>query len=289
MLNKFLDPKNDLAFRRIFGTEKNKDILIHFLNDMFGRTTDPIEKVSFLKPQQEPEIDAQRVSIVDVLCEDTLGNRFIIEMQVAKEKGFAKRAQYYAAKAYITQREKGIEYRDLKEVTLLSIANFVLFPDKPNYLSHHVILDQNSLERDLKDFSFSFLELPKFKKTQQQLVTMTEKWAYFFKHAEATHEKEIPQLVGNDLILGRAYEELNRFGWSADELWNYDRADMKRSADEAVLEAALEDGIAIGEVKGKKETLILMVKNLHKEGVSIELIQKTTDLSLKEIHAILDF
>ena len=107
MLGKFLDPKNDLAFRRIFGTERNKDILIHFLNDIFGRTTDPIEEVTFLKETQPPEIQSQRVSIVDILYEDTLHNRFIIEMQVAKEKGFAKRAQYYAAKTYIEQREKG--------------------------------------------------------------------------------------------------------------------------------------------------------------------------------------
>ena len=68
------------------------------------------------------------------------------------------------------------------------------------------MLDKKTLEQDLKDFSFSFLELPKFKKTQQQLITMTEKWAYFFKHAAETSEAEIPQLVGDDLILGIDHE-----------------------------------------------------------------------------------
>jgi predicted transposase/invertase (TIGR01784 family) len=286
MFTKFLDPKNDLAFRRIFGTEKNRDILIHFLNDIFGRTTDPIESVTFLKEMQAPEIQAQRVSIVDILCVDTLGNHFIIEMQVAKETGFAKRAQYYAAKTYIEQRAKGIEYQDLKEVTLLSIANFVLFPDKPTYLSHHVMLDKDSLERDLKDFSFSFLELPKFKKKFDQLITMTEKWAYFFKHASDTSEKDIAKLVGDDLILGRAYEELNRFGWTPAELREYDSVDMKRSADKAVLQAAIEDGIEIGKIKGKSEGKIEIAQRMIDKGIPLEEVSELAGLSIEELHKL---
>ena len=76
-MGKFLDPKNELAFIRIFGSEKNKDILIHFLNDIFANQTSPIINVTFLKMVQEPEIASQRVSIVDVLCEASNGDRFI--------------------------------------------------------------------------------------------------------------------------------------------------------------------------------------------------------------------
>ena len=96
MLSKFLDPKNDVAFRKIFGTEKNKDILIHFLNDMITfKEKGPIKEVTFLKTIQDPETAAQKTSIVDILCKDKKGNTYIVEMQVAKEKGFEKRAQYY--------------------------------------------------------------------------------------------------------------------------------------------------------------------------------------------------
>jgi predicted transposase/invertase (TIGR01784 family) len=295
MLSKFLDPKNDLAFRRIFGTERNKDILVHFLNDIFGRSIDPIEQVTFLREMQAPEVQSQRVSIVDILCQDTEGNRFIVEMQVAREPGFEKRAQYYAAKTYIEQREKGVKYQDLKEVTLLSIADFVLFPNKPAYLSHHVILDKNSMERDLKDFSFSFLELPKFHKTKEQLITMTEKWTYFFKHAAETTEADLLSVVGNDMILERAYEELNRFGWTTEELREYDAIDMKQCADEAILQGARAEGMAEGMAKGmaegmaegKRETLIALVKKLHLQGVSSGTIQAATELSLSEIQAVL--
>jgi predicted transposase/invertase (TIGR01784 family) len=281
MLSKFLDPKNDLAFRRIFGTERNKDILIHFLNDIFGRTSDPIETVSFLPSAQLPQIAAQRMSIVDILCKDTLGNRFIIEMQVAKERGFEKRAQYYAAKTYIQQREQGADYQYLKEVIFLSIMDFVLFPDKLSYLSHHVILDKDSLEHDLKDFSFSFLELPKFKKEKEQLITMTEKWAYFFKHADETAESDLKQIISDAPILERAYEELNRFSWSAAELLDYDRADMKQSADKAVLDAARDDAKIEGKIEGKMERNTEIAKLMLAKRRSLEEIAEFTELSIE--------
>ncbi|GFT61890.1 putative transposase [Nephila pilipes] len=102
--SKFLDPKNDISFKRIFGTEKNKDILIHFLNDILGFTgKNEIKDIEFLSTIQASDIVAKKQSIVDVLCRDENGLQVIVEMQVAKTKGFEKRAQYYAAKAYSRQ------------------------------------------------------------------------------------------------------------------------------------------------------------------------------------------
>ena len=131
MLYKFLDPKNDIAFKKIFGTEKNKDILIHFLNDMIKfKEKGHIINVTFLKTVQDPETAAKKTSIVDILCRDEKGHTYIVEMQVAKEKGFEKRAQYYASKAYISQSHIGGEYHDLKEVIFLAISDFIMFPHK---------------------------------------------------------------------------------------------------------------------------------------------------------------
>src|SRR5216683_2359883 len=111
MFTKFLDPKNDVAFKKIFGTEKNKDILIHFLNDMVTfREKSPIQDVTFLKTIQDPEVAAKKTSVVDILCRDEKGNQYIVEMQVAKEKGFEKRALYYASKAYVSQMVKRGQY-----------------------------------------------------------------------------------------------------------------------------------------------------------------------------------
>ena len=92
LLGKFLDPKNDIAFKKIFGTEKNKDILIHFLNDVLTfKEHGHIVEVNFLKTIQDPETAAKKTSIVDILCKDQNGNIYIVEMQVAKEKGFEKK------------------------------------------------------------------------------------------------------------------------------------------------------------------------------------------------------
>ncbi len=92
-LSKFLDPKLDLTFKKIFGTEKNKNILIHFLNDILGFTgVNAIQDVEFLSTIMNPEIASDKQSIVDVLCKDSLGNRYIAEMQLARDKGFEKRS-----------------------------------------------------------------------------------------------------------------------------------------------------------------------------------------------------
>jgi predicted transposase/invertase (TIGR01784 family) len=101
MLTKLLDPKNDVAFQKIFGSEQHKSVLIHFINDILEFKGDKkIEQVEFLKTIQDPDIAIKKQSVVDVLCKDLRGTQYIIEMQVAKTRGFEQRAQYYAAKAY---------------------------------------------------------------------------------------------------------------------------------------------------------------------------------------------
>ena len=274
MFGKFLAPKNDLAFKRVFGTERNRDILIHFVNDIFDLSKNPVEEVTFLETNQNPRIAAERSSSVDILCRDHKGNRFIVEMQVAYDSSFEKRAQYYAAKTYIEQRDRGIEYKDLKQVTFLAITNFTIFSQKQGYLSHHHILDTRTSERDLKDFSFSFLQLPQFNKTKDELKTILDKWAYFFKHVDETKEEDLDQIIGQDLILRRAYEELNRFSWSKGDLRTYDSVDMKTSADKT----RYEDGIG----DGKKE----VAKKLLERGVSPKDIMDITGLSPEEIESL---
>lgn len=288
MISKFLDPKNDVAFKKIFGTEKNKDILIHFLNDMITfKERGPIKEVTFLKTIQDPETAAKKTSIVDILCKDNKGNQYIVEMQVAKEKGFEKRAQYYASKAYISQAHAGGEYHNLKEVIFLAISDFVMFPNKKGFKSDHVILDKDSYENDLRDFSFTFLELPKFNKDINELSNIIEKWMYFFKHAEETSEQDLHKIIGHDEIIERAYEELNRFSWNEEELLTYDQAEKYEGAYLASMAQKYDEGLTAGVEKGKKEgreeEKILMVKAFFSQGVDIETISKATGLPKEEI------
>ncbi|WP_264703621.1 Rpn family recombination-promoting nuclease/putative transposase [Wolbachia endosymbiont (group A) of Volucella inflata] len=292
-LSKFLDVRNDVAFKKIFGTEKNKDILIHFLNDIIGFTgKNQIKDIEFLSTIQDPDIAAKKQSIVDVLCKDENGVQVIVEMQVAKTKGFEKRAQYYAAKAYSRQADKGDQYHNLKEIIFIAIADCVLFPNKSEYKSKHTIRDEDTNEHDLKDFYFIFIELPKFPKNKEdQLENIVEKWVYFFRYADETSEEELEKIIGSDLIIKKAYEELNRFNWSEKEFIAYEQ-EIKRILDEqAVLAQKLDDatekgreeGILIGHEKGRKEEKIAVAKNLLKAGVSIDIIAQTTGLTANEI------
>ena len=287
MFSKYLDPKNDVAFKRIFGTEKNKDILIHFLNDMITfKENGRIVSVTFIKTNQDPETVAKKTSIVDILCKDEKGNHYIVEMQVAKEKGFEKRAQYYASKAYLSQANAGGAYHDLKEVIFLAIADFVMFPQKPAYKSDHVILDKESHENDLKDFSFTFLELPKFNKDIDHLANMTEKWAYFFKHTESISLEDTLKLIGNDEIIEKAYKQLERFSWNDVELLTYDQAEKYEGAYKASMAQKFDEGFDKGTLEGMIQEKINTVQNMLKSRFSITDISNVTGLSESEISKI---
>ena len=252
-VNKFLDPKNNYAFQRIFGTEKNKDILIQFLNDVLVCAhRSPVVDVTFLKTIQDPDIAAQKVSIVDILCKDQSGHSYVVEMQIAHDKGFEKRAQYYAAKAYTSQLLAGGKYHDLKEVVFLAIADFIMFPDKTAYKSDHLILDRLTHDHDLKDFSFTFLELPKFNKSFDELENSTDQWMYFFKHAPETHEDDLDRLTIYP-AMERAYGELNRFSWSPQELRTYDQIEKYENVYNAALEYQFDKGVEKGMEKGMEK------------------------------------
>jgi predicted transposase/invertase (TIGR01784 family) len=261
-ITKFLDPKNDVAFRRIFGSEKNKDILIHFINDILElKDRDKIKEITFLPTIAVPEIAAKKQSVVDVLCKDENGVQLIIEMQVAPQEGFEKRAQYYAAKAYSRQlnkgKKEGARYIDLKAVIFIAISDNIIFKDKIFYKSDHIILDKESYSHDLKDFSFTFIELPKFKITDINLLTnIVEKWCFFFKNADKTSEADLRKLIGSDNVIERAYEELNQFNWTEDELLTYEQ-ETKRIMDNQAAEDyktnQIKQQIVEAEEKGKAE------------------------------------
>ena len=275
--SKLLNPKNDVVFKKLFGTEKNQDILINFINSIVKGKN--VKSVQFMKTQQDIAIVTQKQSIVDVLCKDQDNSQYIIEMQVAKQKGFIKRAQYYAAKAYSNQIQIGDEYTKLNEIIFIAITDFVMFPEKKEFLSNHVILDKETKTHDLKDFSFTFLELPKFNKKENELKDNAEKWFYFFKNAENISNEEMKDLIENDQTLQKAFGELNSFNWTKEELEAYE-ARIKIDTDlKAIEQQMIDDAKEKGKVEEKKE----IAKRLLKEGFDISTISKITKLTKDEI------
>ncbi|KAJ6644922.1 Serine recombinase PinE [Pseudolycoriella hygida] len=224
-----------------------------------------VTEITFLKTIQDPEIAAYKQSIVDVLCKDKQGTQFIVEMQISKHKGFEKRAQFYAAKAYSQQiikedeeHKKMAVYAKLRGVIFLAIADFIMFPEKKDWKSSHRLLDTKTYDNDLKDFHFIFIELTKFNKTIKELENIQAKWAYFFKHAHESTLEEMEHLIGKDIIIKKAFQAIDQASWSEEELRTYDKLVKTELDNLAVEQQKIEDaqargkaeGMQIGEAKG---------------------------------------
>ena len=279
----FTDPKNDVAFRKIFGNDNKKEILISFLNAVLKLAGDKqITWIEILNPYQLPRIVVSKASILDIKARDKAGNTYIIEMQISDKNGLDKRIVYYTAKGFVSQLGVGEDYYKLKPVIFIGILNFdYLKGDK--YLSRHLILDADTQEHKLKDLEFNFIELTKFNKTELELHTMVEKWIYFIKNA-----KELSVIPSNvaDKGLEEAYKEADRHNWSKQELEDYEYASMRETDEKARIMFAEEQAEARGEARGEIEGKIEDVLNCIKLGLSNDMIQSITGLSLEEIEKI---
>jgi len=184
----FADPKTDFAFKRIFGSEEHKDVLVAFLNNMLD-LDEPhrIVGVQLLPPEQRPPVAELKLSIVDVKCTDAHGVTYVVEMQVLQVEGFEKRVVYNVAKAYVNQIARGDGYPHLNDVVGITICDFVIWPDtegpKLPMLSRWRMTEQQTGAKGPGQIQLVFLELPKYD-TSRQPQTMVEKWAYFFREAD---------------------------------------------------------------------------------------------------------
>lgn len=217
----FADIKNDVAFRKIFGNKKKTQILISFLNAVLqleGKRR--IVAVKIENPYQFPRIAGEKSSIIDVRATEDSGRQFVVEMQVAESDGFDKRVQYYASRDYSMQITSGEDYIKLKPTVFVGILNFSFFAGT-DYLCYHSLLDEKTYENKLKDIRFAFIELPKFKKKEQELKTLIDKWTYFIKNAPKL--EVIPDNV-DDEGLREAYLDADKHKWKKAELIAYDNA-----------------------------------------------------------------
>ncbi len=277
---KFVDVKNDVAFRKIFGNEKKKIILISFLNavlDLHDKLR--INDITFVNPFQLPRIAGEKATIIDVKATDGNGSTFIVEMQVAEPEGLDKLALYYSSKDYASQINSGDDYPKLRPVYFIGILNFKYFSTK-SFFSKHLIIEESTGECFLKDLQFRFIELPKFKKKANELKSIIEKWTFFIKNAR--NLDLIPDDV-DDEGLKEAYNEAAEFSWTDKEYDAYIYAGMREQdakgiislAEKRASEKALEKGIEIG----IEEVAI----NMLKQGMDIELVSKFTNFSIARI------
>jgi len=268
----FVDVKNDIAFRKIFSDENKTEILISFLNAVLNLSgKNRIQAITINNPFQLPILPNYKASILDVRAKDFKGNTFIIEMQVADLLGMDKRLLYYTSKEYSQQIVSGDKYTELNPVIFIGIFDFN-FTSGSHYFSHHAICNVETNEQVVRDMNFYFIELPKFFKTQDQLMTIIDKWIYFIKEAENLNV--IPQNL-NDAGLQEAYQYANRNTWSKEELDAYIYAGIR--------EQDLRGRSELAELKREKLVRTQMAKKMKNNDEPISKITDYTGLSEEEI------
>jgi len=268
----FLDPTNDFVFKRIFGNEKKKEILISFLNSILRlRGEREINDVTLLNPTQAPHIKGAKETILDVRCHDQRGNNYIVEMQVLGQAFFDKRVLYYVSKAYSNQLDKGEGYHTLTPVIFLGILQFN-FTQSSRCISTHMIHDIETKEQVFRDFRFTLAELPKFNKSEEALESIEDKWLYFLKQAKQL--TAIPAIIQEQAIKD-AFDIANESNWDKKELEMYEKRAMYVQ-DEAQrvnfgyqkgIKQGIEKGIEKGKVEGKAEGIKEGIEQGKIEGI----------------------
>lgn len=260
---KFADVKNDVAFRKIFGNENKKEVLISFLNAIldFGEKHKIID-VTILNPYQLPKFRDGKATIIDVKARDQSGREFIVEMQVADALVFSKRVLDYTSQGYVSQIERGEFYDKLNPTIFIGILDFEISKN-PKYICRHRILDVETGERIMEDMEFNCIELPKFNVTRKDLKTLVEKWVFFIKEAE--NLEVIPAEI-DDPGLITAFKEANIQTWSKDEIDADDYAGLRATEDRLRLEKAKSDA--------RKDVQIKMARQMKQDNIAREIIKK---------------
>ena len=284
------DPRNDHAFRRVFGDPRRAHVLRHLLNSVLRlRGDEAIHHLRIADPRQTPKHPDLKDTVLDVDCWDQRDHEFIVEMQVADERDFDKRALFYTAKAYMRRLPKGGKYKDLRKVTLLSVLGFQ-FLESPSYFSTHFILDKETGEHRLRDFAFAFLELPKFTLAVDKLKHPREKWTSFFKHAGQTPVRRIPAALRAVPEIEEAFEVLEEIGRDDLQRRLFEKAEMDSMDRVAQLETSYDKGHKKGRREGREEGLAegleLAAARMLKQGLDPKTVAKITGLSLERIESL---
>ena len=284
---RYISLLTDFGFKRIFGTAPNKDLLINFLNSLFdGRKV--IKSLKYSNSEHVGDIYTERKAIFDVYCESEDGEKFIVEMQNASQKFFKDRSVYYSTFPIREQAPKGDTWNyKLNPVYTVALLNYDMKDETAfdmNEISHHVQLCDTATKRVFYDkLEFIYVEVAKFNKTENELVTPYDKWLYALKNLSSLNER--PAAL-RDKIFDRLFQVAEIAKFTPVELKEYEDSlktyrDLKNS-----LDTAEEKGRVEGRVEGEKRKAIAIARNLKSMGMSISDVSKATGLQEEEIKAL---
>ena len=287
---RYISLLTDFGFKRIFGTTPNKDLLINFLNSLF-EGFQVIKDVKYLNSEHVGDVYAERKAIFDVYCENEHGEKFIVEMQNAYQRYFKDRSLFYSTFPIREQAPKGADWNfKLDHVYTVALLNFDLSEeafDKDD-INHDVgLLDKKTHKVFNDKLSFKYVEIAKFDKTEDELVTLYDKWLYVLKNLSrldkrpaALKEKIFSKLFGEAEIAKFTPTELKEY---EDSLKAY--RDVKNSIDTA-LEKGREEGREEGRAEVREQRNIEIAKKMLAAGMDIDTVINMTDLSKSEIEKL---
>ena len=249
---RYLDPKNDLTFKKIFG--EHPDILIDLLNNLLPFTQEKANKIteiSYLPSDLVPINPISKYSIVDVRCSDVTGRQFVIEMQMFWTDAFKSRVLFNSSKAYVRQLGSGEQYKTLMPVYSVNLVNEAFQKDTEKYYHYYQIVNRENSEDIIKGFSFLFIELPKIHGDNLPKDRNQARWLRFFTEIQNL-TTSINEDLKNNPSIRHALELLEESAFTTEELDQYERNWDAIRVDRELLDDALSKGEIIGIEKSKK-------------------------------------
>lgn len=286
---RYINPYTDFGFKRLFGTEMNKDLLISFLNSLLSGIEE-ITDITYRNSEQLGSGVTDRKAIFDVYCQNKAGEYFIVEMQKAEQNYFKDRSLYYATFPIQEQAKRGDwDYR-LKGVYTVGILDFV-FPDNeyPDDCMHHEIKLMDTADRHVffDKLTFIYLEMPKFNKREEELESMMDKWLFALRNLSRLMER--PAAL-QERIFTRFFEQAEIAKLNHQERLDYEESvktyrdlfNVVRTAERK----GEEKGMELGRAKGRAEEKVEVAKKLLALGTDIGIVSQATGLTEKEIRGI---
>ena len=271
----FFNPYTDFGFKKLFGEEANKDLLIDFLNQILP-LRHQIADLRFRNGENMPMREGERKSIFDISCRAISGEEFIIEIQRGKMQYFKDRAVYYTTFPIQRQAKRGDWSFKLEVVYFIAILDFDYDEDlTPRKLLREVSLKDQDGIAFYDKLHFIFLQMPLFEKKEHQLETHFDKWLFFLQNLE--NFDEIPQVL-NEPIFKKGFETARIAKMKTTEYMRYEKSRMALLENQAVIDTALMEG----EMKGKIE----VVEAGFYKGLSIDLLAQLTGLPISKIQNI---
>ena len=286
---KYLDPKADVTFKKVFGEHKN--LVISLLNALLP--LDPgkqVETIEYMTSEMVPETPFGKNSIVDVRCEETGGRKFIVEMQMEWFPDFMQRVLLNASKAYVRQLPKGDDYQLLQPVYSLNLVNHTFLPDMDGYYHYYHLVHDLDSKKVLDGLHIVFVELPKFKAKNLTEKKMQVLWLRFLTEIDRDGADEVSQDLLDNPQTGEALEIVRESGLNDAERAAYegfwDRVSIEATKKAYMDKAIAERDAANARADDATEKLRQSARKMKAKGFSVDDIAELTGLNADEIKAL---